>query len=234
MATRTILVIFSTVLSVPFVIFSRIAEAIDLWGIRSDIAVCLRKADCRAIQCPIPKEFIQALVVAEDRRNAIHFGVDPIGMIRAALSLVTGNGIQGASTIEQQFVRVATNRYERTICRKIREQALAVAVSRRRRKTEISKAYLSLAFYGHGLTGVAGLTTLCGTTLKSCDPELIFRAIARLKYPQPPLPSDQWSGKLVRRASYISQGLHSASWQPARCAVRPLGRYTLRRAVRES
>ena len=219
MATRSILTILSTLLSAPFVAFSRIAEATDLWGLRSDIAVCLRHVDDGACELPIPKAFLQALVVAEDRRNAIHFGVDPIGMIRAALCLVAGKGIQGASTIEQQFVRVVSGRYERTIHRKIREQALAIALSRRRSKDDISTAYLCVAFYGHGLVGVSGLTTLCGNTLESCPSKTIHQAIARLKYPQPLLPSHRCRSKLVRRAAYISRRLHAASGQ--RAASRP-------------
>ena len=112
MATQTFLTVLSTLLSVPFVIFSRIAEATNLWDIRSDIGVCLRLVDDLACQFPVPNAFIQVLVVAEDRRNALHFGVDPIGMIRAAISLVTGKGLQGASTIEQQLfalLQTATN-----------------------------------------------------------------------------------------------------------------------------
>ena len=214
MATRTFLTVLSTLLSVPFVVFSRIAEATNLLDLRSDIGVCLRLVDDLAWQFPVPNAFIQALVVAEDRRNALHFGVDPIGMIRAAISLVTGNGLQGASTIEQQFVRVATKRYERTIFRKIREQALAIAISRRRSKTELSRAYLCVAFYGHGLVGMSGLTTLCGPALESCSSQKTHQAIARLKYPQPLFPSHRWNRRLVRRATYISRRLHSPPRQP--------------------
>ena len=191
-------------LSLPFIALSRIAEALNLWNVRSDLARCLRTVDNRADQHAIPNRFLKALVIAEDRRNAYHFGVDPIGMMRAAASLITRNELQGASTIEQQFVRVVTKRYERTISRKIREQALAISLSRRRTKKQISAKYLRMAFYGHGLVGAQGLYKLCGSSLQSSSSMNIYRAIARLKYPEPLNPSAHWKQKLSVRAAYIA------------------------------
>ena len=200
--------------SLPFLAFSRLAEALNLWEVRSDLARCLKTVDSCMDQLTIPNCFIKALVVAEDRRNADHFGVDPIGMIRAAASLLTCNGLQGASTIEQQFARVITKRYERTISRKIREQALAIALSRRRTKKQISAAYLHVAFYGHGLVGAHGLIKLCGNFLQSSSSTDVHRTIARLKYPEPMNPSDQWKQQLSRRAAYIAALLSESAGQP--------------------
>ena len=202
-------------LSLPFIAFSRLAEALNLWNVRSDLARCLRTVDEFADQHTLPNRLLRALVVAEDRRNADHFGVDPIGMMRAAASLVTRNGLQGASTIEQQFVRVVTKRYERTISRKIREQALAIALSRRRTKKQISATYLQVAFYGHGLVGVQGLYRLCGNSLWSSSSMTVYGAIARLKYPEPLNPSDHWKQKLSHRVAYIAALLSESSGQPS-------------------
>ena len=201
-------------LSLPFIAFSRLAEALDLWNVRSDLARCLGRVDEFADQHTLPNRFLEALVVAEDRRNADHFGVDPIGMMRAAAFLVTRNGLQGASTIEQQFVRVVTKRYERTISRKIREQALAIALSRRRTKKQISATYLQVAFYGHGLVGAQGLSSLCGNSLRSSSSMTVYGAIARLKYPEPLNPSDYWKRKLSHRVAYIAALLSESSGQP--------------------
>ena len=201
-------------LSLPFIAFSRLAEALNLWNVRSDLSRCLGTVDDFADQHTLPKRFLQALVVAEDQRNADHFGVDPIGMMRAAASLVTRNGLQGASTIEQQFVRVVTKRYERTITRKIREQALAIALSRRRTKKQISAKYLQVAFYGHGLVGTQGLYRLCGNSLPASSSMTVYGAIARLKYPEPLNPSARWRQKLSRRVAYIAALLSESSGQP--------------------
>lgn len=203
MAKRRLLRMALTVASVPFVALSRAAEAINLWDLKADIALCLQTVD-RDVLRPIPRDFVQALVAAEDRRNALHPGVDPIGIVRAILAHLTKKGVQGASTIEQQFVRVVSGSYERTIQRKIREQALAIAVSRRRSKTQIASAYLGIAYYGPGLIGTSGLRSLCGTDLDASQPRQIHEAIARLKYPEPVRPSMTWNRKLGRRATYIT------------------------------
>lgn len=112
----------------------------------SDIERCLHVIDTSGDV--IPQRFIEALIVAEDRRNAVHPGVDPIAMIRAVVARMKYNKIEGGSTIEQQFVRAVSGRQERSLQRKIREQALAIAVLRRRSKSQIAAAYLSVAFYG--------------------------------------------------------------------------------------
>jgi len=208
-----------TVASTPFITFSRMAEAVDLWNLKGDIALCLHVVDCNVVR-PMPREFVQALVVAEDHRNALHLGVDPIGIVRAILARLTRKDVQGASTIEQQFVRVVSGSYERTIRRKVREQALAIAVSRRRSKTQIASAYLSVAYYGPGLIGTTGLRSLCGTDLHGCHAHRIHEAIARLKYPEPLRPSVAWSRKLARRAAYIACRLPAAK-KPLVSAIPP-------------
>ena len=81
-----------TVASTPFVAFSRAAETINLWNLRADIDRCLHAVDCNVVR-PMPREFVQALVVAEDRRNAFHLGVDPIGIVRAILARLAGKEV---------------------------------------------------------------------------------------------------------------------------------------------
>ena len=220
MATEAVLRTLITLLSIPFIAISRLAETIDLWGFRSDVAICLATVDRINRRRAVPSAFVQALIVGEDHRNSLHFGVDPLGVIRAVLALVTGSGLQGASTIEQQFVRVVTNRHERTIRRKIREQALAIALAHRRSKIEICNAYLCVASYGHGLAGLSGIVRLCGDALDACPPQKIHAVIARLKYPQPHQSSNRWKRKLNRRVSYIARrSLPPQDWRTVTIAV---------------
>ncbi len=206
MAKRIIFKTGLLILSAPLLAFSRVAEAVNLWDLRTEIDICLQAVDRNSLR-PVPARFIRALAVAEDKRNALHPGVDPIGIFRAILVRVCRKEIQGASTIEQQFVRVVTGSYEMTMRRKIKEQALAVAVSRRRSKTQIASAYLFIARYGSGLNGALGLGKLCGTNLDECQAHTIYEAVARLKYPEPSHPSSAWRQKLVRRTVYIARGM---------------------------
>ena len=157
------------------------SEVFDLWGIRSDIMCCLEIIDSMANS--VPHAFIGVLVAAEDHRNSFHPGVDPIAMIRAVCVRVKCGQIQGASTIEQQFVRVVSKRYKKSIGRKIREQALAIAVSRYKSKTEIASAYLAIAYYGANSIGIQGL---------------------QLKDPEPLTPSLHWQIKRNKRMGYIA------------------------------
>ncbi len=202
------------ILSAPFILVSRMAEIFDVWNIREDIGRCLRIVDL--VGGLVPNSFVGVLVAAEDHRNHLHVGVDPIAIIRAAYSLVLGRSLQGASTIEQQLVRVVTNRYERTLIRKVHEQALAIAISRRRPKALIASAYLAVAFYGSRYEGLDGLRRACGRELNLASLLSIRGMIARLKYPEPMHPSAAWKDRHRARTEYIAtrQGAANNALQP--------------------
>ncbi len=153
----------------------------------------------------IPLPFLLSLIAAEDHRNLLHCGIDPIGILRAANVSLRQGRTQGASTIEQQFVRVVTGRYERTPQRKIREQILAIALSCRKGKLEIAAAYLSIAFYGSGCIGINGLQKHCGNNLTLTDKIEIRKMIARLKYPKPLRTTEKWEITLNNRVNYIER-----------------------------
>ncbi len=180
---------------------SRIAELCDICGIRADISSCLEVVDSSGGKVPFP--FLVSLITAEDHRSTLHKGVDPIAMVRSAYVRIRCQKFQGASTIEQQFVRVVTGRFDRTLIRKIREQILAIAVSRRRSKLQIASAYLSIAFYGSGCIGIKGLRSRCGNNLSHAKQNDIWGMISRLKYPEPLQPSLSWEMKLHHRIEHI-------------------------------
>ncbi|MFZ3288217.1 MAG: biosynthetic peptidoglycan transglycosylase [Telluria sp.] len=159
----------------------------------------------------IPSRFVVTLVAAEDHRNSIHPGVDPIAMLRALLIWLRAGRVQGASTIEQQLVRVVLGCYERTLRRKLREQLVAVALSYKRSKTQIATAYLSNAFYGSGLYGLAALTYVCKPNLETASQDNISHMVARLKYPKPLSPTTEWHQRINTRAQYITIRLHRSA-----------------------
>lgn len=202
METGNFLRLFILFFSAPFIFLSRIAEIANAWKIRDDIERCLEAVDAYGEQ--VPSAFIAMLIAAEDHRSCYHLGVDPIGILRALYVYGRRRTLQGASTIEQQFVRIITNRYKRTIIRKLREQALAVAVSRRRSKRKIASAYLALAFYGTGCVGLSGLKSLCGHELDRASKLSALSMIARLKYPKPSSRSAAWQRIHRARIEYIT------------------------------
>jgi penicillin-binding protein 1A len=114
--------------------------------------------------CPLeqmPLHLLQATVAIEDRPFFRHRGLDPKGIIRAALvNLRAGRIKQGASTITQQVVRLVWLSRERTWTRKLREAILALQVERSFTKQEILEIYLNEVFYGHGAYGVKAAAKL--------------------------------------------------------------------------
>ena len=74
----------------------------------------------------------QAVIATEDRRFYSHFGVDPIGLARAAVAnLRAGHVVQGGSTITQQLAKNLFLKPERTFTRKIQEMLLALWLEHR-------------------------------------------------------------------------------------------------------
>ncbi len=97
-----------------------------------------------------------AIISIEDRRFYTNSGVDLRGIARAAVEDVTsGQALQGASTIPQQFVKLSlAAENERTIFQKLREAALAYHLTRRWSKEEILRNYLNQIYFGNGAYGI--------------------------------------------------------------------------------
>lgn len=103
----------------------------------------------------VSPHFVQALVAREDSRFFEHFGVDPIGIVRAALRNFTAGGVrQGGSTLTQQLARNSFPLGGQTVHRKILEAALAVRMSAVFSKEEILTHYMNRIYFGSGLFGV--------------------------------------------------------------------------------
>ncbi len=97
----------------------------------------------------------KAVIATEDRRFYSHFGIDPIGMIRAAVAdLRTGHVVQGGSTITQQLAKTVFLTPERSFSRKIREALLALWFERHFTKDQILEIYLNRVYLGAGTYGV--------------------------------------------------------------------------------
>src|SRR3954469_8422709 len=97
----------------------------------------------------------QAVIATEDRRFYRHFGIDPIGLLRAAIiDLRARHVVQGGSTISQQLAKILFLTPERSLSRKIRETLLALWLERRFAKDQILEIYLNRVYLGAGTYGV--------------------------------------------------------------------------------
>ncbi len=90
------------------------------------------------------KQLQQATLAVEDARFYEHRGIDPKGILRAAMVNFTAGSIQqGGSTITQQLVKNVWLSQERTIDRKLKEVLLALQFERKFSKDEILQMYLN-------------------------------------------------------------------------------------------
>jgi penicillin-binding protein 1A len=98
----------------------------------------------------VPRNLQLATVAIEDERFFQHGGVDPEGILRAALKdLEAGKAVEGGSTITQQLVRnLCIRNPHRTLERKIIEAKLAIEYAKRHSRREILGQYLNTASYG--------------------------------------------------------------------------------------
>ncbi len=103
----------------------------------------------------LPRHLVDALVAAEDRRFYEHWGVDPIGLARAAYAnLRVGRVVQGGSTLTQQLAKNLFLSSTRTVGRKLEELLLALWLEVRLSKRDILEIYLNRVYFGSGAYGV--------------------------------------------------------------------------------
>ena len=103
----------------------------------------------------LPPYLPKAFVAIEDHRFYSHFGIDPLGIVRALTRNVTGRGgVQGGSTLTQQLAKNLFLTQERTISRKIQEAILALWLEHKYSKDQILELYLNRVYFGSGAYGV--------------------------------------------------------------------------------
>jgi 1A family penicillin-binding protein len=110
----------------------------------------------------VPDVLVDAVLSIEDRRFYRHFGIDPLGILRAAhVNLGNGEIVEGASTITQQLVRLRrlVGR-EQTMERKLREVLVALWLDLRTDKDAILTEYLNQVYLGAGAYGVSAAARL--------------------------------------------------------------------------
>ena len=103
----------------------------------------------------LPPYLPKAFIAIEDRRFYSHYGVDPLGILRAAVANILHRGVsQGGSTLTQQLAKNLFLTQERTLQRKLQEVELALWLERKHSKAEILELYLNRVYFGSGAYGV--------------------------------------------------------------------------------
>lgn len=103
----------------------------------------------------IPKDFISALLAAEDDNFANHHGVDLTSLLRAATQILRSGQIQtGGSTITMQVAKNFFLTSEKSFSRKINEILLALQIERELSKDEILELYVNKIYLGNRAYGI--------------------------------------------------------------------------------
>ncbi len=186
----------------------------------------------------LPPYLPRAFVAIEDRRFYSHFGIDPVGLLRAAAANVMRRGVaQGGSTITQQLAKNLFLTQERTYWRKLQEVVLALWLERKFSKTEILELYLNRVYFGAGAYGVdAAAQRYFGKSAKHVRVAEAAMLAGLVKSPSRLAPSRNPNGAEKRAQTVVAamaeQGFiaesiaKTALLQPAR-AVKPVGTGTV-------
>ena len=103
----------------------------------------------------LPRWLPEAAVSVEDRRFYQHFGLDPVGILRAlTVNLRSGRLVQGGSTLTQQVAKTLFLTNARTFRRKVQELLLTLWLEHSFSKQEILEIWLNRVYLGSGAWGV--------------------------------------------------------------------------------
>lgn len=106
----------------------------------------------------IPTDLVNAIVSIEDHRFFNHRGIDTIRILGATLrNLRGGGGLQGASTLTQQLIKLtyfSTSTSDQTLSRKAQEAWLAVQLEQKATKQEILTYYINKVYMSNGNYGM--------------------------------------------------------------------------------
>jgi len=160
---------------------------------------------------------LYALESAEDHRYRLHFGIDPIAIIRSAFNIVIRKRLEGASTIEQQYVRTCTGHKAISFIRKLEEASIAVLLSLKANKTDIAYSYLTYAYYGYRLNGYKSAILAFSESENQVElsQDLAASVVSLLKRPKPEQENPNWKIAHHRRVSYIlarQRGVNNCEW----------------------
>ncbi|MWN04720.1 PBP1A family penicillin-binding protein [Gilliamella sp. Pas-s95] len=144
-------------LQTPMQVLSKDGELIAIFGER-------RRTPLKYNE--IPPMVVNAVIATEDARFYEHFGIDPIGIVRAMYIGLKHKGFsQGGSTITQQVAKNFFLTPEKSITRKAKEVILAIRMEKELSKEEIMALYLNMINFGSRAYGVAAASyTFFGKT----------------------------------------------------------------------
>lgn len=186
----------------------------------------------------LPPYLPKAFIAIEDRRFYSHFGIDPTGILRAAVTNLMHRGVsQGGSTLSQQLAKNLFLTQERTMQRKLQEVELALWLERKYSKNEILELYLNRVYFGSGAYGVeAAAQKYFGKSAKNVSLSEAAMLAGLVKSPSRLAPNRNPEGAEKRAqvvlsamadTSFITEAQAKAAIEKPSYAVKPVGAGTI-------
>ncbi|MBR0736886.1 penicillin-binding protein 1A [Bradyrhizobium liaoningense] len=186
----------------------------------------------------LPPYLPKAFIAIEDRRFYSHYGIDPVGILRALVTNVLHRGVsQGGSTLTQQLAKNLFLTQERTMQRKLQEVELAIWLERKHSKDEILELYLNRVYFGSGAYGVeAAAQRYFGKSAKNVTIAEAAMLAGLVKSPSRLAPNRNPEGAEARAqivlaamadAKFITEAQAKASTGHASYNVKPVGAGTV-------
>jgi membrane peptidoglycan carboxypeptidase len=176
----------------------------------------------------------QSIVAAEDRTFWTNKGIDFFGVLRAAWNNVSGGSTQGASTITQQYARIAADLKGVTFSRKLREAVIAWKLQQKYSKQQILEFYLNTVPFGRGAYGIeAAAQSYFGKTANRNAPQasqitvaeaMVLVSMVKQPEPDPNDPEGHPGYDPTRNATALANS--KARWEYVRDGMVKLGYLT--------
>ncbi|MFY9589772.1 penicillin-binding protein 1C [Rickettsia endosymbiont of Halotydeus destructor] len=170
--------------------------------------ISLSKDDKYRIYTPlnkIPQQFIEAVLLYEDKYFYSHFGVNPLSLFKAFRSTYLHKERKiGGSTITMQAARIRCGINSGTIPGKIYQIIKAIHLELHYSKNEILEAYLNLIPYGGNIEGVEAASYIYfGRELKNLN---LLDILTLAVIPQNPVKrgKNKVSNNIKKARSYLS------------------------------
>ena len=137
----------------------------------------------------VPTKLLDTLLLIEDREFYFHYGVSPLGILRALYqNIIAGRTVQGGSTLTQQLVKNMFLTRDKTLWRKANEAIMALILEYRYSKDQLLEAYINEVYLGqHYANGVYGFGLAAefyfGKSIQSLNTEQMAMIIGQVKGP---------------------------------------------------
>jgi penicillin-binding protein 1C len=108
----------------------------------------------------VPEEFVDALLLHEDRYFYRHAGFNPAALARAAVSSYSGGPRIGGSTITMQLARLMYGLNTRSVSGKLQQIARAMQLEMCYSKRDLLETHLNLIPYGGNIQGIGAASLI--------------------------------------------------------------------------